>query len=55
MIFNKKLKSLKYRKFRNPVRRIRKTRTAKVLTNELKKTPEAKLTPVLPELKSEGG
>lgn len=53
MIFSKRLKSLKYRKFRNPVRRTRKTRTAKELTNELKKTPEAKLSPVLPELKKE--
>ncbi|MDE5855138.1 MAG: hypothetical protein K2H19_08785 [Ruminococcus sp.] len=57
MIFNKKLKSLKYRRFRNPVKRIRKTRTGKELTNltnELKKTPEVKLTPILPELKTEG-
>ncbi len=54
MIFNKKLKSLKYRNFRTPVRRIGRTRLAKVLTKEMKKTPEAEFTPELPELKPEG-
>lgn len=54
MIFNKKLKSLKPRNFRNPAKKIRKAKMAKLLTKEIKKTPEAEFIPVLPELKPEG-